>query len=136
MLSQKLIDRFRSKTLQAANGCIHWTAGRFTQGYGAFQMDGKSFRAHRVSWEIQNGPIPRGLHLCHRCDNPICVNPAHLFLGTAADNARDRECKKRGRPFKGEASNTAKLTAADIQVIRNLSGLSLSQIAKRYGVVK
>lgn len=66
-------------------------------GYGKFRHMGKEYRAHRAAWEIHNGPIPPGLYVLHRCDNPACVRPSHLFVGSAQDNAADREAKSRGR---------------------------------------
>lgn len=73
--------------------CWPWGCG---PGYGQVQVGPTRESTHRISWEIHVGPIPPGLCVCHKCDNPPCVNPAHLFLGTHLDNARDREAKGRG----------------------------------------
>ncbi len=87
--------RFWSK-VDKTSGCWVWTAGRFKPTlYGAFQDEGKAKRAHRVSWEMTNGEVPDGLDVLHKCDNPPCVKPDHLFLGTQADNNRDRDSKGR-----------------------------------------
>lgn len=87
-------DRFWRKVVKG-DGCWLWTGHRGSGGYGRFWLNGKQVLAHRTSWEITNGPIPDGLYACHRCDNPPCVKPAHLFLGTALDNAEDRDRKGR-----------------------------------------
>ncbi len=89
------------------SGCWLWDGTPFgAMGYGYFRYKG-SVVAHRASWRIHNGEIPSGIFVCHKCDNPACVNPDHLYLGTAKDNVRDREVRGRTRGFVGEnASKT------------------------------
>jgi hypothetical protein len=94
MFDASTLQRFWAK-VAVGPGCWEWTAG--TQyGYGRFVLGGRTFKAHRLSYEISVGVIPDGLKVLHHCDNPPCVNPAHLFVGTHADNVRDREAKGRG----------------------------------------
>lgn len=101
-------DRFFSKTKRAdvprpgmATPCLEWQAWRDRNGYGGFKVSGKMKRAHREAWEIAHGPIPDGLHVLHKCDNPPCVAEDHLFLGTESDNAHDRDAK--GRQSRGDS---------------------------------
>lgn len=91
--------RFWEKVDKRAHGCWQWTAGKFAQGYGAFQLNGCAQRAHRIVWELTHGAIPRGKDVLHTCDNPSCVNPEHLYLGTDKENGRDRAV--RGRAASG-----------------------------------
>lgn len=85
--------------------CWTWTAARGDHGYGSFtDDDGRSVSAHRFSHQLHYGPIPKGLVVCHKCDNPPCVRPDHLFLGTQADNVRDMQAK--GRAVSGWAIRT------------------------------
>jgi hypothetical protein len=91
--------------------------------------------AHRVAWELANSPIPPGMCVCHHCDNPSCVNPAHLFLGTPADNYADMIAKK--RQARGEASGGSKLTPDQVREIMHLheeEGLGCRRLARRFGV--
>ena len=78
-----------------SDGCWLWTAG-LNRGYGAFAVHRKDIGAHRYSWMLENGPIPDGLFVLHRCDNPPCVRPDHLFIGTQLDNMLDKMSKGRG----------------------------------------
>jgi hypothetical protein len=106
-------------------GCWEWPGTRNWYGYGQLQIDGRTLRAHRVSWERHVGPIPPGLFVLHRCDNPPCVRPDHLFLGTQADNMADKMRKGREAhagpltPLRGEQVGTSKLTQADVDAIRH-----------------
>lgn len=118
-----------SKTNQ--HECWVWTASSTGVGYGGFRLNGKTQKAHRLAWTESNGPIPEGLNVCHRCDNRRCCNPAHMFLGTHADNARDRNMK--GRQMKGRGSPLAKLSEEAVRDIRS-SPLGHKKLAEKYRV--
>ena len=104
--------------------------------YGGFTINRKSVLAHRYGYELLVGPIPEGLFVCHSCDNRICQNPNHWFLGTPADNMADRDHKQ--RQAKGEDIAQARLTAADVRGILWLLNIGIPQrrIAGRYGVAQ
>ena len=82
--------------------CLEWKAARGSTGYGQCRISGKLYRAHRVAWEMANGPVPDGLDVLHKCDNPPCVNVEHLFLGTHTDNMHDMFAKGRKVVARGE----------------------------------
>lgn len=114
-------------------GCIEWSGCRLVKGYGRINIKTKALVAHRVAWELVNGPISKGMLVLHKCDNPPCINPDHLFLGTAADNAADRDSKGRRMPPKGILNGGAKLTEEAVIKIRQDKRL-LREIAAEYGV--
>ncbi len=116
--------------------CWLWRGLR-ARRYGSIRGHGPDYvkrPAHRVAWELAYGSIPGGLFVLHRCDNPVCVNPAHLFLGTHQDNMRDRQMKQ--RHAYGERSPMAKLTLEQIQDIRrrHAAGETQTALAREYGV--
>lgn len=133
-----LVERFWPKVASASpEQCWPWTACRFWAGYGKFGVDGKTAYAHRVAWVLIHGPIPEDLDVLHTCDNPPCCNPAHLFLGTHADNMRDRERKGRHNAPHGEKSGTSKLNDALVATIRERyrNGETVAALASDVGVV-
>lgn len=129
-------ERFMAKVDQSAD-CWIWTARKTPQGYGRFSLHGDNKLAHRVAFELFKGPIG-GLHVLHRCDNPSCVNPGHLFLGTNADNVADKISKGREPSHVGERNNRSKLKETDVLAIREDAGNGVSQylLAKRYSVTQ
>ncbi len=126
--------RFVDKT----GDCWLWTGTRTEDGYGrtgASEKSSSPLYAHRVSWELANGPIPDGLFVLHRCDNPPCVRPDHLFLGTTKDNADDAQAKGR-LGYQRHPDRYTRLTADDVRAIRNarLAGEPAKSIAARFGI--
>lgn len=115
--------------------CWEWIGSISVWGYGQFAT--KRLKAHRVSWQLTYGEIPNKLHVLHKCDNPLCVNPDHLFLGTQTDNMNDKVAKD--RQLKGEESNLHKLTSQQVNEIRQRylsGGISQSQLAREYGMTQ
>lgn len=136
---------FWSKVIKT-DGCWTWNGTIHGNGYGGISFRGKFWPAHRLAYVLTNGPIADCLKVCHRCDTPLCVNPAHLFLGTTGDNNRDKHAKGRAPApptrtnpdcaARGERVSTAKLTATTVAAIRSAlaDGESGAALGRRYGV--
>lgn len=136
---------FERKLLRKPNGCVEYTGAR-SHGYGRVKRSGKMLLAHRYAWELVNGPIPDGMFICHKCDNPPCCNMDHLFIGSHSDNMKDAH--KKGRltyPANGHKFQTgsrppnallskesATLLVSD--VLTNSKRGGLAEIAQKHGV--
>lgn len=124
------------------DGCWEWGRARTDKGYGSIRILGRLYRAHRLAWEVTHGPVPNGLLVCHRCDNPRCVRPDHLFLGTAAENTADMLRKGRGRqpaPRRGEQHHNAGLTEGRVREIRRAyarGGITQKALGEHYGTTE
>jgi hypothetical protein len=142
-----MMERFFSKTklaLEPRPGmetpCLEWIASRRRDGYGRFRIGGRMEKSNRAAWIIACSSIPDGLHVLHRCDNPACVRIDHLFLGTIADNAHDRDAKGRNvvplLSIRGEKNGQSKLTKGNIAFIFQLreQGWTQRRIADEFGV--
>jgi len=140
----------RSFVPEPNTGCWLWALSSTSLGYGWIKINGRSVAAHRVSYREFVGPIPDGLCVLHRCDTPACINPAHLFLGTVADNNRDAKDKGRwsfrpmprgeacplSRPRRGSGNPFAKLNEAQVLAARKAyaSGEKVGALAKRFNL--
>lgn len=133
-----VIERFKARCIKKASGCIEWNGFVNHEGYGAITVDARVIRAHRFSYAYYKGAIPDGMLVCHKCDNPRCVNADHLFLGTNQDNVNDKVKKNRQSRLKGEDSGTSKLTEKDVIKIKIMleNGDSYKVIADRFNVTK
>ncbi len=145
--------------VQITDHCWLWTGAHITSGYGHFEVNGHHYLAHRTAWELAHGPIPAGLIVCHRCDNPTCVRPDHLFIGTQSDNIHDMITKGRAgstqhperlahgkdhwtnqhpeKVRRGEGSNMAKLRERDVIAIRRLyreAGMRQVDLGQKFGI--
>lgn len=139
MRKRDLEERFWEKVDSSGgpDSCWTWQASVDGSGYGHIGYGRRLKRAHRLAWELAHGPIPGGMCVCHTCDNRACVNPAHLFLGTNADNVRDRVAKGRTAPHHGEHNPNARLRERDVHNIRSAyaaGGVRQADLADQYGV--
>lgn len=135
-LEQKLL----TKTVKVGE-CLIWTGQKCPKGYGRLLLDDRLQRAHRIMYSIRKGPIPKGAVVRHSCDNPSCINPAHLSIGTQLDNVRDMFARGRENKARGERAGQAKLTAEQVREIRSayVSGVyrkGAGALARKYGVSK
>ena len=125
---------YHSQHTDEFSGCVEWCASLDAYGYGVFYANGTSYKAHRLAWKLAFSD-PEHLFVCHHCDNPSCVNPHHLFLGTAGENNQDRHLKgrSRNRPTPGISHNMVKLSEADVLSIRASQEKGVD-LASHYGV--
>ncbi len=145
-------EDFWSHVQRTESGCWLWTLCTFEKGYGAFKYQGKQWRTHRLAWTLTHGPIPDGLQVNHHCDNPTCVNPAHLYLGTQKQNCQDAIKRNRAATgdrngthlhpesvVRGERHHKAKLsdTQRGEVVRRHAKGeVTMAQLGREYGVTR
>ncbi len=118
------------------SGCWIWMGRLDKYGYGAINWNGKEYKAHRLSYQHFEGEIPLNHGICHKCDNPSCVNPTHLFVGTQLDNVRDMHAKKRANKAFGENSSKAILTEANVREIRLMIQQNFTnvEIARKFNI--
>lgn len=154
-----LLARFWAK-VKVGDGCWEWVANRNPAGYGLLKVEGRMMSAHRLSWELLRGRIPDGIQVLHHCDNPSCIRPDHLFLGTQSDNLNDMVRKGRGLTAEQQAAirhpkgddhwqrkhpelvkrgtnhHAAKLDDDKVRAIRkaHAEGRTDLQLAREYGV--
>ena len=138
-MKKTLVERFWSKVdKRGPDDCWEWTAYKAKNGYGTITYDGKKRLAHRVSVYLATGECPPADKcVCHTCNNPSCVNPAHLYVGTMQDNINDRERACRGNPARGEKQGSAKLNDKKVRAIREiyaLGNITCRQLARLYDV--
>lgn len=126
-------ERFWSR-VERGPDCWNWQGRLGTSGYGQIKIWGKQWIASRVAWTLVFGQIPLGLCVCHHCDNPRCVNPTHLWLGTSQENMADM--RQKARASRGERNHSAVLTSADVIEIRRLlaAGFKHRELSAQYGV--
>ena len=122
--------------------CWNWTGAKHKSGHARMRVGSRKDHSdryegcHRLAWVLTVGPVPLGMAVCHHCDNPACCNPKHLFIGSLADNNRDRHRKGRTVLSRGEAHGNAKLTSADVVLIRSLraGGVPFRRLARVFSV--
>lgn len=124
-------ERLAELSVAEESGCIRFTGHLDGEGYGRIMVARVKYMAHRLSYSLNNGPIPDGYVVRHKCDNPSCINPEHLEVGTQADNIADKV--SRGRQARGSGAGRAMLTEESVREIRS-SPLKVSELSTLYGV--
>ena len=135
-MSKSVRERLEKHSqINEATDCIEWRGSKSPEGYGYIKVNGRTRYVHRTAYEIHKGAIPKHCVVMHQCDNPRCINPDHLVVGSVADNIADKVAK--ARQAKGERNGRAKLRARQVAAIRrfHLAGrLTKSQLARKYSV--
>ena len=142
--SASIADRLHAGLKLQPSGCVEWTkALSSSRGYGRIARGGRGTGcagAHRVAWELENGPVPEGLYVLHHCDNPPCCNPDHLFLGSLSDNTQDMLTKGRAKGHLQPGANhpSARLSDAEVQRLRELAPTvgNYAELGRRFGISK
>lgn len=133
------------KYVKKTKTCWNWTGALRDKRYGCMGIGSRTDkskkieRSHRLSWMLHFGKIPKGKHVLHKCDRPICVRPSHLFLGTHQDNMKDMTKKKRYVSYKGSENGNSKLIESQVREIRNYSPIidgRMKEFAMKYGVTR
>lgn len=120
------------RKLNEKTGCIEWVMFLDKNGYGQIRVDGKAYYVHRLVYELQIAPIPKGLYVLHKCNNPKCSNPEHLYLGTQQDNMKDMA---RAGSMKGHKNSQARLSESDVRsILDDKYKTSAKKLSVKYGV--
>lgn len=143
-LLRSLRNRLFSRTHITAGGCIEYTGYCQPNGYGRLGFGREYIMAHRAAWLLAHGPIPEGMVLCHKCDNPPCINVDHLFVGTQQDNQLDKLRKGRGAGARGLSNGQGKLDSMQVVAIKarykkgvranRRTGRSAAELAAEFGI--
>lgn len=131
--SDNWVERFWTY-IKKTPSCWIWSSISQGHRYGVISIEKKRWRAHRASYLLHYGSFDENLHVLHKCDDPRCVNPEHLFLGSHQENMKDRNFKKRYACLVGEKNGQAKLTAADVIYIRSKPGIPIKKLAQTLNV--
>ena len=135
-MANETTERFWAKVdIRDPDDCWNWKAAKTSEGYGSFWYGDKTVGTHRLAYQLARGPIPERGHVLHHCDNPPCVNPGHLYIGTPNDNMLDAYARGQKIPTRNELNGNSKLTMEKAREIRSLShALTQDHLARMFGV--